>query len=304
MEGLSEASLAGPLSPSRIVYHRGGYIYARFKAGGPDDYRHPLDVPNGRECGCVCDECGEDLVAKANIEGKKYEKEPHFAHQMNTRCHPSGERGLLEAFRLVIEAKRRLVLPSASFTLKGRDVLFQIETDTEVSAVAVAPRETGMPHELNLTTPKGLVRLWVVPKRLAESAQILAKNQSLPVVLAFVPPDSAGAIYMRDVLHVVAEGRGVSWIHHPEMERYAAEERKKLDAEGERLRQEAEQRMAAAKAKAAEEARRVEDEAKALGYLKLKCVKCKSEKFGPRSGEMLHCPGCRRMNMFFADLRA
>lgn len=304
MDGRSETSTVGPLSPSRIVYHRGGYIYARWKAGGPDDYRHPLDVPNGRACGCVCDECGEDLVAKANVEGKSYEKEPHFAHQMNTRCQPSGERGLLEAFRLVIEAKRRLVLPAASFTLKGHDVLFQVEMDTEVSAVAVAPRETGMPHELHLTTAKGVVRLWVVPKRLAEAALILAKNQSLPVVVAFVQPNYDGAIYMRDVLHVVHDGEGMSWVHLPEMEKHAAEERRKLDAEGERLRQESEQRLAAAKARAKEEAHRVEEEAKALGYLKLKCVKCKSERFGPRSGEMLHCPGCRRMNMFFADMRA
>jgi hypothetical protein len=246
------------------------------------------------------------LVAKANLEGKTYEKEPHFAHQTNTRCQPSGERGLLEAFRLVLEATRQLVLPAASYSSKGderRDVHYQDAVETEVLSVAVALRENGSPHELHLTTPKGLVRLWVVPKRLSELSVALAKKQDLPVVLAFVQPDHDGAVYMRDVFRIISGSQDLRWVHHPEMERHASEERLKRDAELELRRMESERRLEDMRREAAESKRRRAEEAKRIGHVELRCASCKEERVfaaASRSGEWRVCGVCRRSTMFFA----
>lgn len=40
------------------------------------------DVPNGKDCGCVCKECGGTLIAKNNGEQKAH----HFAHRSTAEC--------------------------------------------------------------------------------------------------------------------------------------------------------------------------------------------------------------------------
>lgn len=43
----------------------------------------PTEVPNGKECNCICFNCNEDLIAINNPENKQ---RPHFRHDQNTNC--------------------------------------------------------------------------------------------------------------------------------------------------------------------------------------------------------------------------
>lgn len=113
-------AMVDPLHPDRIAYHRGSIVFGLLRGGTFKDLRQPLDVLNGKACGCVCDQCGGDLVAFANdpekISRGFYQKIPHFAHAAtNARCEVSGERGLAEAVRIVLASDRTLNLPKPSF---------------------------------------------------------------------------------------------------------------------------------------------------------------------------------------------
>lgn len=295
------------IAPNRIVYHRGSVIYARFKFGGPEDYRHPLDVPNGLGCGCVCDECDEQLLACANeaekVEAGLYKKIPYFAHQSNSKCAPGGERGLLESFRLVIDSLKSIHLPAAHFSSgsgQPLDVLYSPATSVEVQSCAVGPKQSGQPHELLLETAQGKIRLLVVTKLPSSSVVEAIKQQPVPTVIANMIPDLGGIIYMRDVLASVKNASALAWISLPEMDVYAAERRKLREAEQERIRvaEEAAQEIRDTQIK--EKLRRMDEEAAQAGLVKLLCAACKVEtRYGPACGAWERCPECKRATNFW-----
>lgn len=311
---MSEAKL----DVHRIVYHRGSVVYARCKTGAPDDYRHPLDVANGLACGCVCDECDEDLQARANdperIAANEYQKIPHFAHQSNTRCSPSGERGLAEAFRVAIEHMRILKLPEARFS-SGKsdslDCIFRSSEMVRVSSCALQPRLAGNPYELLLDTEKGSFRLLVTVKRLSTSFVEAAKQQPVPVLVAFLTPDLNGSIYMEDVLLTITHARSLSWLWLPDMETAAAEERRRAEDEMERkhreregreeiLRRREEEHQAKTDALRKAEIRKIQETAKGKGLVTMQCSGCHEHtEYAKPPDAYMECPICRRYTFFF-----
>jgi hypothetical protein len=72
---------------------------------------HVLDVPNGKECGCLCPKCLEPLVAKANIKTEKYKKEPHFAHSSGSDCPGAYESALHLLAKKVLSETKQIQLP-------------------------------------------------------------------------------------------------------------------------------------------------------------------------------------------------
>ena len=306
------------LHPSRIVYHRGSVIYARFKFGGPEDYRHPLDVPNGLGCCCVCDECNEQLLGCANESEKVaaglYKKIPYFAHQSNTKCAPGGERGLVEAFRLVLDSLHSFCLPEARYSSgsgEAQDVIFRPTATVELNSFHLVPKVSGFPYEILLKTAQGDVRLLVVTKKPSAAVFEAMRQQAIPVLVAYMIPDHEGIILMRDVLAAVQKGGSVVWASLPEMDAHAAEQRKLRETEQERVRQaEAEKlevirvREAAAQAEAdkqrKERIRQMDEEAAKAGKVKLICAACKVEtRYGPASGLWERCPECKRATNFW-----
>lgn len=295
------------LNPERIVYHRGSFIYARFKFGGPDDYRHPLDVPNGLGCGCMCDECDEQLVAYANdsakVAAKLYKKIPHFAHQSNSKCAPGGERGLLEAFRVAIDSLKSIHLPPACYSSGGgqlQDVLFRPAGVVEVISFTIVPKVSGQPHELLLETAQGKVRLLVVTK--SPGAEVVAgiKQQPVPTVMANMIPDAEGIIWMGDVLDAVQNAESLGWVSLPEMDAFAAEQRKTRETELERTRLAEEEAHRWAEEQNKEKLRLIEEEAVKAGLVKLLCAACKLEtQFGHPSDDYRKCSVCHRMTCFY-----
>lgn len=61
------------------------------------------DVPNGKDCGCVCKECGGELIAKNNGERKAH----HFAHKSGNDSIKCSQTALhLLAKEIIAEEKR------------------------------------------------------------------------------------------------------------------------------------------------------------------------------------------------------
>ena len=68
------------------------------------------DVPSGKECGCVCPACGDELIAR---KGQK--RMHHFAHRSNEDCEYGYESSLHLAAKTFFRVQRKWsFLPSTS----------------------------------------------------------------------------------------------------------------------------------------------------------------------------------------------
>ena len=64
------------------------------------------DVPSGKECGCVCPACGDELIAR---KGQK--RMHHFAHRSNEDCEYGYESSLHLAAKDILSRSEKMVIP-------------------------------------------------------------------------------------------------------------------------------------------------------------------------------------------------
>ncbi len=64
------------------------------------------DVPSGKECGCVCPACGDELIAR---KGQK--RMHHFAHRSNEDCEYGYESSLHLAAKDILSCSKKMVIP-------------------------------------------------------------------------------------------------------------------------------------------------------------------------------------------------
>lgn len=84
--------------------------YAKHTYSG--DIKHASQVSNGKSCGCICVECGEELLA-AN-KGKK--QAPHFRHLSESDCKGGPETALhLMAKQILKESSSILIAENRIF---------------------------------------------------------------------------------------------------------------------------------------------------------------------------------------------
>ncbi|MDF9826334.1 hypothetical protein M2447_000415 [Ereboglobus sp. PH5-10] len=275
-----------------------------------------MDVSNGLECGCVCDECNEPLLGCANDPVKReagaYKKIAYFAHQSNSECAPKGERGLLEAFRLVIDASRKILLPAACQRLDDGQVLnvpYRKAAVADVYSLSVEPRQPGEPYSLWVETSLGTIRLLVVVNRPRVLSAKALEQKTCSIVTANMVPDVGGIIQMRDVLAAVNEARGLYWEYYPEMEadKAAQAEKIRLSRAIEQIRSR-EIRIAPKREVRVAYGGRVkekkvdisDEEAVRRGWRRVLCVACKAETcYGPPAGVWRYCTECGRYTNFW-----
>jgi len=70
----------------------------------------PLQVPNGKACGCVCPACQRPLIARQN------HATPHFAHAPGEYCAKAFETAVHLAAKQLIADRQALRLPVLTFT--------------------------------------------------------------------------------------------------------------------------------------------------------------------------------------------
>lgn len=64
------------------------------------------DVSSGKECGCVCPACGDELIAR---KGEK--RMHHFAHRSNEDCEYGYESSLHLAAKAILSRAKKMVIP-------------------------------------------------------------------------------------------------------------------------------------------------------------------------------------------------
>lgn len=73
----------------------------------------PLQVPNGKLCGCVCPGCQHPLIARQNAQT------PHFAHSANEDCQSGYESAIHLAAKQLIQERMQIALPEAIVEYPG-----------------------------------------------------------------------------------------------------------------------------------------------------------------------------------------
>ena len=174
----------------RIVYHRGGLVFAL--RGGT--YAHVDDVPNGLACGCVCEECQATLVARNRGEFLA----SHFAHAAGEKCGNTGEAGMTRAAASILSETRRLMLPAVTVGQVLRDA-HEITID---SAVALTVR--GQVPEVRVTAGRRTLRLFVRPStRTPPKARDDVVRQGLSAMQLDVLPNSDGVVTAGDLTNAL-----------------------------------------------------------------------------------------------------
>jgi len=207
------------IDPARLVYHRGRVLYGRLVGvDGPDVFRHAEDVLNGEACGCVCS-CGAPLIARANDPSRLYERVPHFAHKAETKCELTGQRGLVEAFRIALVGMQCLLVPAVLYRPEGErgpEVVFrEIDNLAVTSAVAVPAYVGGrLDCDLMVTTPTLVFRLVVTTKRTFDHSLVTtARAAATSLLVIRIRPNQEHKLYMRDVLTALVTPRNAHWAH-------------------------------------------------------------------------------------------
>lgn len=96
------------------------------------------DVPNGKECGCVCPACGDELIAR---KGQK--RMHHFAHRSNEDCEYGYESSLHLAAKDILSRSEKMVIPPVyvEFPQSGKPKeLISMEREISIDDVELEKR--------------------------------------------------------------------------------------------------------------------------------------------------------------------
>ena len=96
------------------------------------------DVPSGKECGCVCPACGDELIAR---KGEK--RMHHFAHRSNEDCEYGYESSLHLAAKDILSRSEKMVIPPVyvEFPQSGKPKeLISMEREISIDDVELEKR--------------------------------------------------------------------------------------------------------------------------------------------------------------------
>ena len=100
------------------------------------------EVPSGKECGCVCPACGDELIAH---KGQK--RMHHFAHRSNEDCEYGYESSLHLAAKDILSRSKKMVIPPVyvEFLQSGKSKqLLYPEKEIDIDCVKLENRFDGI----------------------------------------------------------------------------------------------------------------------------------------------------------------
>lgn len=225
----------------------------------------PREVPPGKQCGCICPACNDELISRHELNGHKI---PHFSHAAGADCAKGLETAVHLAAKQLIDQEKRLFLPKLEALLEKTNALGAVHRRNRTFFAAGLASLTNVRSEAHLgsfrpdvlATPVGLSEICVeiaVTHYVDDNKLTRVRQAGIPLMEI----DLAGyRSFTWDSLReaLLADRAPRKWLYHPEVEAAIASWEESLRPILAAIQKEAdeakERQREARKARAAEEA--------------------------------------------------
>ncbi len=109
--------------------------YLTYAVGEKGHLVYVDDVPNGENCGCICPECGSNLIAK----NKGQHNQHHFAHVSGSDCVGAVESALHLMAKEILSECKKIMLPQYPLQVAGIRHFQSIEVESYNKELSLRP---------------------------------------------------------------------------------------------------------------------------------------------------------------------
>lgn len=185
----------------------------------------PREVAPGKQCGCICLACKDELISRHELNGHKI---PHFSHAAGADCAKGVETAVHLAAKQLIDQEKRLFLPKVEALLEKTNALGAVHRRTRSFATAGLASLTNVRSEAHLgsfrpyvvATPIGLSEICVeiAVTHYVDDNKLTRVRQA---GIALMEIDLAGyRSFTWDSLReaLLTDRAPRKWLYHPEVE--------------------------------------------------------------------------------------
>lgn len=185
----------------------------------------PREVPPGKQCGCVCPACNDELISRHELNGHKI---PHFAHAAGADCAKGLETAVHLAAKQLIAQEKRLFLPKVEALLEKTNARGAVHRRNRTFTEAGLAPLTNIRSEVSLGSFRPDVL--ATPLGLAEICVELAVTHYVDDQKLFRVRQAGIALLEIDLAHyrsftwdslreaLLTDSAPRKWLYHPEAE--------------------------------------------------------------------------------------
>lgn len=178
------------------------------------------DVSRGKSCGCICNICGERLIARQGDV-----RAWHFAHENGSDCEGATESALHLAAKQVLLSADHLLLPGVSLELDGN----HLEISEKNAAISSMQLEIPLNTEFGMFKPDGLMnsneQLYCIEVHVShavdEKKQLKIESLGIPTTEITIDP-SMTEEWTWELLEkvVLTNSQNRHWVFHPKVKQF------------------------------------------------------------------------------------
>jgi hypothetical protein len=181
---------------------------------------HVSEVARGLDCGCVCDRCGDALVARKGVY-----RQHHFAHYSNSDCSGAAESLLHRLAKELLSSVNSLALPSYTYRAKSKPrfgVPVSIEREILaasrvcIGSVAVEQSVGPIVPDLLLRSDEGDLILEIAVSHRVDRAKLRhIRRMNIPALELSLRAEDV-LLSRAELLKLLIEDTSIkSWLFHP-----------------------------------------------------------------------------------------
>jgi hypothetical protein len=180
---------------------------------------HVSEVARGLDCGCVCDRCGDALVAR-----KGASRQHHFAHYSNSDCSGAAESLLHRLAKELLSNASALALPSYNYRAKSKRFGVPVSIAREIlaasrvciSSVAVEQSLGPIVPDLLVRSDKGDLILEIAVSHRVDRAKLRhIRRMSIPALELSLKTEDVMLSRAELLQRLIEETSIKSWLFHP-----------------------------------------------------------------------------------------